>query len=137
MRELEERQGPPEGELTRLTAALFAQKNKSLNEGPFEEQCEMLKSQMIVYKEDFHKERIDMEILHEQNKKYKQKVEDSEEIIRQLTTQLDACTASEEFRLRRDGSAHLNERVALSTRQHLYPHHLQGCTLMGFVVQEL
>ena len=46
--ELEKRQGPLENELARLAAALYAQQSSS-NGGPLEEQCEILKSQMIVY----------------------------------------------------------------------------------------
>jgi chromosome segregation ATPase len=95
--ELEKRQGPLESELARLVG----------NGRPSEEQCEILKSQIIVYKEDFEKERNDREKLHEEKEKYKHKLENSEEIIRKLTAELDVCKAREESE-----NEYISERVA-------------------------
>ena len=127
--ELELRQGPLESELTRLAAALYAQQsssNGSHNGGVSEEQCEMLKSQMIVYKEDFEKERKDREQLHEEKEKFKQKLQDAEEIIGKLTTELDACKAREEARRGSwSENGYLSERVATPPRfqvQYVYPY---------------
>ncbi|CAB3990558.1 Hypothetical predicted protein [Paramuricea clavata] len=117
--ELEKRQGPLESELARLAAALYAQQGFS-NGGPSEEQCEILKSQIIVYKEDFERERNDREKLHEEKEKYKHKLEDSEEIIRKLTAELDACKAREESE-----NGYLSKRVATPPRyqvQYTYPY---------------
>ena len=124
--ELEKRQGPLENELARLAAALYVQQSSS-NGGPSEEQCEILKSQMIVYKEDFEKERKDREKLHEEKEKYKNKLEDSEEIIKKLTRELDACKAREEARRGCwSENGYLSERVSSPPRHHLqyvYPYH--------------
>ena len=125
--ELEECQRSLENELARLSAALYAQQISS-NSGPSEEQCEILKSQMIVYKEDFEKERTDKENLREENEKYKNQLEDSKEIIKTLTRELDACQAREEAR-RTSWSEHgnLRERVtSLSNQQlqYVYPYHV-------------
>ena len=102
--ELERCQGHLQDELARLSAALHAQQISS-NSGPSEEQCEILKSQMIVYKEDFEKERTDKENLREEKEKYKNQLQDSKEIIKTLTRKLDACQAREEAR-RRSWSEH-------------------------------
>ena len=127
--ELEQRQGPLESELTRLAAALYAQQNSSKgssNGGVSEEQCEILKSQMIVYKEDFEKERKDREKLHEEKEKYKHKLQDAEEIIKKLTSELDACKAREETRRGSwSENGYLSERVATPPRyqvQYVYPY---------------
>ena len=127
--ELEQRQGPLESELTRLAAALYAQQNSSngsSNGGVSEEQCEILKSQMIVYKEDFEKERKDREKLHEEKEKYKHKLQDAEEIIKKLTSELDSCKAREETRRGSwSENGYLSERVATPPRyqvQYVYPY---------------
>ena len=125
--ELEKFQGHLQNELARLSGALYAQQI-SRNSGPSEEQCEILKSQMIVYKEDFEKERTDKENLREENEKYKTQLEDSKEIIKTLTRELHACQAREEAR-RRSWSEHgyLRERVtSLSNQQlqHVCPYHV-------------
>ena len=57
----------------------------------FEEQCELLKSQVRVYVEDFEMERKDREKLEEESEIYKRKLNDAENNIRKLTAQLDAC----------------------------------------------
>ena len=113
--ELEKRQGPLESELARLAAALYAQQQGFSNGGPSEEQCEILKSQIIVYKEDFERERKDREKLHEEKEKYKHKLEDSEEIIRKLTAELDVCKAREESE-----NGYLSERVATPPRYQVH-----------------
>ncbi|XP_046848027.1 TNFAIP3-interacting protein 3-like [Xenia sp. Carnegie-2017] len=60
--ELEERQSPLEDELGRLASALYAQQSVQHNRDENEvEKCEMLKSQILVYKEDFDRERKDRE----------------------------------------------------------------------------
>ena len=60
----------------------------------FEEQYELLKSQVRVYMEDFEMERKDREKLEEESEIYKRKLNDAENNIRKLTAQLDArCTA--------------------------------------------
>lgn len=124
--ELEKRQGPLENELARLAVALYAQQSSS-NGGPSEEHCEILKSQMIVYKEDFEKERKDRGKLHEEKEKYKHKLEDSEEIIKKLTRELDAGKAREEARRGSwSENGYLSERVASPPRhqlQYVYPYH--------------
>ena len=127
--ELEQRRGPLESELTRLAAALYAQQNSSTgssNGAVSEEQCEILKSQMIVYKEDFEKERKDREKLHEEKEKYKHKLQDAEEIIKKLTSELDACKAREETRRGSwSENGYLSERVATPPRyqvQYVYPY---------------
>ena len=119
--ELEKRQGPLESELARLAAALYAQQQGFSNGGPSEEQCEILKSQIIVYKEDFERERNDREKLHEEKEKYKHKLEDSEEIIRKLTAELDACRAREESRRHSwSENGYLSERVATPPRYQVH-----------------
>ena len=57
----------------------------------FEEQCELLKSQVRVYVEDFEMERKDREKFEEESEIYKRKLNDAENNIRKLTAQLDAC----------------------------------------------
>ena len=109
--ELEKRQGPLESELARLLVG---------NGRPSEEQCEILKSQVIVFKEDFERERNDREKLHEEKEKYKHKLEDSEKTIRKLTAELDVCKARQESE-----NGYLSERVATSPRyqvQYTYPY---------------
>ena len=60
----------------------------------FEEQCELLKSQVRVYVEDFEMERKDREKFEEESEIHKRKLNDAENNIRKLTAQLDArCTA--------------------------------------------
>jgi hypothetical protein len=113
--ELEKRQGPLESELARLAAALYAQQQGFSNGGPSEEQCEILKSQIIVYKEDFERERNDREKLHEEKEKYKHKLENSEEIIRKLTAELDVCKAREESE-----NEYISERVATPPRYQVH-----------------
>ncbi|XP_046857864.1 TNFAIP3-interacting protein 1-like [Xenia sp. Carnegie-2017] len=94
--ELEERQSPLEDELGRLASALYAQQSVQHNRDENEvEKCEMLKSQILVYKEDFDRERKDREKLNDEKEMYKQKLEDSEEILRHLTAELDACKVRE------------------------------------------
>ena len=63
-------------------------------------------------------ERTDKENLREENEKYKTKLEDSKEIIKTLTRELDACQAREEAR-RRSWSEHgyLGERVTSLSNQ--------------------
>ncbi|XP_028415488.1 TNFAIP3-interacting protein 1-like [Dendronephthya gigantea] len=122
--ELEKRQGPLESELARLAGALYTQ--QANGGGLSEEQCEILKSQVIVYKEDFEKEREDREHLNEEKEKFKRKLEDAEEIIRKLTAELDACKDREEAR--RGGwseNGYLSERAGTSPRhqvQYVYPY---------------
>ncbi len=125
--ELEQRQGPLQSELARLAGTLYAQQSKgSSNGGPSEEQCEILKSQMIVYKEDFDKERKDREKLREKKEKYKHKLEDAEEIIRKLTSELDACKAREEARRASWAeNGYLSERAVTPPRfqvQYVHPY---------------
>ncbi|XP_046848303.1 TNFAIP3-interacting protein 3-like [Xenia sp. Carnegie-2017] len=95
--ELEQRQSPLEDELGRLASTLYAQQSVHINCGKDdeEEKYEMLKSQILAYKEDFDRERKDREKLHDEKEMYKQKLEDSEEIIRHLTAELDACKGHE------------------------------------------
>ena len=91
VRELERRQRPLESEIARLATALY-----SLNQGEArsnDEQCDILKTQISVYKEDFERERRDREKIHEEKEKLKQELEGAEEIIKKLTTELDACKA--------------------------------------------
>ena len=57
----------------------------------FKEQCELLKSQVRVYVEDFEMERKDREKFEEESEIYKRKLNDAENNIRKLTAQLDAC----------------------------------------------
>ncbi len=125
--ELEQRQGPVESKLARLVGTLYAQQSKgSSSGGPSEEQCEILKSQMIVYKEDFDKERKDRKKLRKKKEKYKHKLEDAEEIIRKLTSELDACKAREEARRASWAeNGYLNERAVTPPRfqvQYVYPY---------------
>ena len=125
--ELEECQRRLENELARLSAALYAQ-DISSNSVPSEEQCEILKSQIIVYKGDFEKERTDKENLREEKEKYKTQLEDSKQIIKTLTRDLDACQAREEAR-RRSWSEHgyLSERITFPTNQQLrYVYHIMS-----------
>jgi chromosome segregation ATPase len=103
--ELEKRQEPLESELARLVG----------NGRPSEEQCEILKSQVIVYKEDFERERNDREKLHEEKEKYKHKLDDSEKTIRKLTAELDVCKARQESE-----NGYLSERVATSPRYQVH-----------------
>ena len=100
--ELENRQGPLESELARLAPALYAQQGSSndSNGNLSEEQCEMLKWQIIAYKEDFERERKDRERIHKEKEKYKSELQDAEKMIRKLTAELDACKAREEARQR-------------------------------------
>ena len=127
--ELEKRQGPLESELARLATALYAQQGSSndSNRNLSEEQCEMLKSQITVYREDFERERKDREKIHEEKEKYKSKLQDSEEIIRKLTAELDASKAREEARRRSWAeNGYLSERVTSPPRhqlQYVYPYH--------------
>ena len=126
--ELEKRQGPLESELTRLATALYAQQGSS-NGSPTEdeEQCEILKSQIIVYKEDFERERKDREKIHEEKEKYKSELQDAEKIIRKLTAELDACKAREEAQRRSwSENGYLSERISSAPRhqlQYVYPYH--------------
>ena len=126
--ELEQRQGPLESELTRLAAALYAQQNSSKgssNGGVSEEQCEILKSQMIVYKEDFANRKYRQK-LHEKKGKYKHKLQDAEEIIKKITSKHDASKAREETRRGSwSENGYLSERVATPPRyqvQYVYPY---------------
>ena len=113
--ELEKCQAPLESELARLAGALYT--HQANGGSASEEQCEILKSQVIVYKKDFEKEREDREHLNEEKEKFKRKLEDAEEIIRKLTAELDACKARE--KARRGGwseNGYLSERVVTSPR---------------------
>ena len=115
MNELEKRQTPLESELARLAGALYTHQTNGGSAS--EEQCEILKSKVIVYKKDFEKEREDREHLNEKKEKFKRKLEDAEKIIRKLTAELDACKAREEAR--RGGwseNGYLSERVVTSPR---------------------
>ncbi|XP_028411121.1 TNFAIP3-interacting protein 1-like [Dendronephthya gigantea] len=112
--ELEKRQGPLERELARLAGALYT--HQANGGGLSEEQCEILKSQVIVYKEDFEKEREDREHLNEEKEKFKRKLEDAEEIIRKLTAELDACKDREEARRGWSENRYLSKRVGISPR---------------------
>ena len=100
--ELENRQGPLQSELARLATTLYVQHGSSndSNGNLSEEQCEMLKWQIIEYKEDFERERKDRERIHKEKEKYKKEMQDAEKMIRKLTAELDVCKAREEARQR-------------------------------------
>ena len=110
--DLEKRQGP-----------LNAQQGSS-NGSPSEDekQCEILKSQITSYKEDFERERNDREKIHEEKEKFKSELQDAEDIIRKLTAELDACKAREEAHRRSwFESGHLSERVTSPQRYSYHP----------------
>ena len=111
-----------ESERVRLTAALNAKQGSS-NGSPSEDekQCEILKSQIIVYKEDFERERKDREKIHKEKEKHKSELRDAEDIIRKLTAELDSCNAREEARRRNwSENGHLSERVTSPQRYSSY-----------------
>ena len=119
--ELERRQAPLKSEIERLARELYAQNTTNhninddgsinLNVGAIrsvslspvsrvdvEEQMNMLRAQVATYKEDFERERCDRETLHAEKEKLKRSLEEAEEIIKKLTTELDACNASKDKR---------------------------------------
>lgn len=108
---------------------IFNGKLEALDYEELKEQCEVLKSQIIVYKQDFEKKRIERELLLREKQNYKLKVQDCEETIRQLTTALDAHTARGGLHQENDGSDSMTDHQA----QYLNP----GCPFMCFVVEEL
>ena len=123
--DLEKRQGPLESELTRLATTLYTQSQQgqlSRND----EQCEVLKTQITVYKEDFERERRDREKIHQEKEKLKRELEGAEEIIQRLTTELDACKGIGERRRSGDNTiairgenGYLGERTVLPVRHQL------------------
>ena len=120
VRELEWRQRPLEGEIARLETALY-----SLNQGEAEsneEQCDILKIQISVYKEDFERERRDRVKIHEEKEKLKQELEGAEEIIKKLTAELDACKARNTETERTPGRAEAQDGY-LRRRAGIQPQH--------------
>ena len=122
--DLEKCQGPLESEITRLATALYTQSQQGQSTN--DEQCEVLKTQITVYKEDFERERRDREKIHQEKEKLKRELEGAEEIIKRLTTELDACKEIGEGRRSGDNTiairgenGYLGARTALPVRQQL------------------
>ena len=110
--DLEKRQGPLESEITRLATTLYTQSQQGHSRN--DEQCEVLKTQITVYKEDFERERRDREKIHQEKEKLKRELESAEEIIKILITQLDVCTEIGEHTIvTGDENRTLEERPAL------------------------